>query len=118
MLAKVLKAKIHRATITAADLDYVGSITIDADLMDAVGIVEGECVLVADVTNGSRHETYVVAGPRGSGTVCINGAAAHLVKVGDKVIVMAWAYVTPDEAREMKPRIVLVDEKNKLARSL
>jgi aspartate 1-decarboxylase len=116
MLLKVLRAKIHRATITAASVDYVGSITLDRDLMDAAGIGEHECVLVADLSNGQRFETYVMEGPRGSGTVCINGAAAHLVTVGDLVIVMAFAYVSREEAGALRPRIVLVDEKNRVTR--
>jgi aspartate 1-decarboxylase len=115
MFLKVLRAKIHRATVTEANPDYVGSITIDQDLSDAAGILPNESVLVADVTNGERFETYVVSGERGSGTVCVNGAAARLARAGDLVIVMAHAYVTPEEAREMQPVIVLVDEKNRPA---
>ena len=118
MLLKALRAKIHRATITEADLDYIGSITIDADLMDAVGILEGEFVLVADLADGARFETYVVAGPRGSGTVCVNGAAARLVHVLDRVIIMAHAYVTPEEMKKLKPSIVLVDDKNRVVKKL
>jgi aspartate 1-decarboxylase len=118
MLLKVLRAKIHRATITDASIDYVGSVTIDQDLMDAAGIVRGECVLVADLANGERFETYVMEGRRGSGTVCINGAAARLVHVGDRAIIMAFGYATVQEARELQPTIVLVDANNKLARKL
>jgi len=118
MLLKVLRGKIHRATITEASVDYVGSITIDADLMEASGIVAGECVLVADLADGARFETYVIEGQRGSGVICINGAAARLVDVGDKVIIMAFAYVTPDEAASLKPDVVLVDGDNKLERKL
>ncbi len=116
MFLKVLRTKIHRATITAASVDYVGSITLDRDLMDAAGLGEHECVLVADLNNGQRFETYVMEGPRGSGTVCINGAAANLVTVGDLVIVMAFGYVPQEEAGALQPRIVLVDEKNRLIR--
>jgi len=116
MFLKVLKSKIHRATVTDASIDYVGSITIDRDLMDASGIIENECVLVADLTNGERFETYVIEGPRGSGTICINGAAARLVDVGDLVIVMAFAYATPQEAAALKPSTVLVDAKNKMVK--
>jgi aspartate 1-decarboxylase len=112
MLLKVLYAKIHRATITDANTDYVGSITIDRGLMDASGLTSGQCVLVADLANGERFETYVIEGP--PGTICINGAAARLVNVGDLVIVMAFAYVTPSEARDLKPRIVHVDADNRI----
>ncbi len=118
MLIKVLRAKIHRGTITQAEIDYVGSITIDPELTEAVGIVEGECVLVADLADGARFETYVILTERGSGTICINGAAARLVSVGDKVIIMGFAYVSPDEQPPVKPRIVLVDEKNRITREL
>ena len=110
----MLKAKIHRATVTAAEVDYVGSITIDADLLDAAGILEYERVAVADVINGSRLETYTIAGERGSGLICLNGAAARLVKTGDKVIIMAYAQMSPEEAREFRPRVVFVDGKNKI----
>lgn len=118
MLLKVLRAKIHRATITQAKVDYVGSITIDRDLLDASGILEGECVLVADLSDGARFTTYAVAGEAGSGTVCINGAAARLVDVGDKVIIMVFAYVTAEEAAEIKPCIILADDENKVVRRL
>jgi len=118
MFLKVLRAKIHRATVTAADLNYVGSITIDPELTEAAGMLPGECVLVADLANGTRHETYVVQGQRGSGMVCINGAAARLVNAGDHIIIMAFAYVTAEEARQIKPRIVIVNDKNQLAKTL
>ncbi|NLW87585.1 MAG: aspartate 1-decarboxylase [Planctomycetes bacterium] len=118
MLIKVLRSKIHRATITDADLDYIGSITIDQDLLDAVGVYEGEFVLVADIDNGERFETYVLSGPRGSGMVCINGAAARLVHVRDRVIVMASAYVSPEEAKAMSPTVVLVNSENHIVRRL
>jgi len=118
MLLKVLRAKIHRATITQAEVDYVGSITIDRELLDASGIAVGECVLVADLTDGQRFETYVMAGEPGSGTICINGAAARLVDVADKVIIMAFAYVTPEEAKNISPRILLVGENNRIDRTL
>jgi len=118
MFLKVLRAKIHRAKITEAQVDYVGSITIDRDLLDASGIVPGECVLVADLADGARFETYVVAGEPGSGIICINGAAARLVDVGDLVIIMAFAQATPDEAETLKPAIVLVDEKNRVTETL
>jgi aspartate 1-decarboxylase len=118
MLLKVLRAKIHRARITEASVDYVGSITIDRDLMDAAGVGEHEHVLVADLGNGQRFETYVIEAPRGSGTICINGAAANLVAVGDLVIIMAFGYVEEAEAPKVKPRIILVDEANRVARRL
>jgi aspartate 1-decarboxylase len=116
MLLKVLRAKIHRATITAASVDYVGSITIDRDLMDAAGIGEHECVLVADLSNGQRFDTYVMEGPRGSGTICINGAAANLVAVGDLVIIMSFGYVDEAEAPRTQARIIVVDEANRVVR--
>ena len=114
MLRKILRAKIHRATVTAAALDYVGSITIDRDLMDAAGLAEWECVLVANLANGTRHETYVIAGERGSGTICINGAAAHLVHPGDLTIVLAYAEYAEEELRNYLPRLVHVDERNRI----
>ncbi len=118
MLLKVLRAKIHRATITQAEVDYVGSITIDRNLLDASGIVVGECVLVADLTDGARFETYVIEGEAGSGTICINGAAARLVDVGDRAIVMAFGYVTPEEATKVRPTVILVDDDNRVTKKL
>jgi aspartate 1-decarboxylase len=106
MLLQVLKSKIHRVTVTEANLDYIGSITIDEDLMEAANIYAGEKVQVVDNTNGARIETYVIPGQRGSGCICINGAAAHLVHVGDTVIIMAYALMTPEEVKEFKPSIV------------
>jgi aspartate 1-decarboxylase len=114
MLLKVLRGKIHRATITAASVDYVGSITIDRDLMDAAGLREHEAVLVADLSNGQRFDTYVIEGPRGSGTICVNGAAANLVTVGDLVIIMAFGYMDEAEAARVKARIIVVDEANRV----
>ena len=116
MVLNMLKGKIHRATFTQAEVDYIGSITIDQDLMDAAGILEYEKVQVADVERGTRLETYVISGEPGSGVICLNGAAAHLVNPGDKVIIMCYAQMTPEEARESKPRVVFVDEDNKIAR--
>ena len=116
MVLNMLKGKIHRATVTQAEVDYIGSITIDQDLMDAAGILEYEKVQVADVERGTRLETYVISGEPGSGVICLNGAAAHLVTPGDKVIIMCYAQMTPEEARESKPRVVFVDEDNKIAR--
>ena len=118
MLLKIMRSKIHRATVTEACVDYVGSITIDEDLIDAVGILAGECVLVADMTDGARFETYVMAGARGSGIICINGAAARLVTVGDEVIVMSFAYIEESEAADLKPAVVLVDKSNRLMEKL
>ena len=106
MLLNILKSKIHRVTVTEANLEYIGSITIDEALMEAANIVAGERVQVVDNTNGARLETYVIAGKRGSGCICINGAAAHLVNVGDTVIIMAYALMTPEEAKSFKPAIV------------
>ena len=118
MLLKVLRAKIHRATVTEACVDYVGSITIDSELIEAVGLHVGECVLVADMTDGARFETYVFAGEPGSGVICINGAAARLVGIGDEVIIMAYAYATPEEVAELKPAVALVDKENNLINML
>ena len=118
MLLKVLRSKLHRATVTEACVDYVGSITIDRDLMDAVGLLPGECVLVADLTDGSRFETYVLEGPRGSGVICINGAAAMLVEKGDKVIIMAFAYAEPGEAAALQPKVALIGENNHIDRMM
>lgn len=108
----LLKAKIHRATITEADLHYVGSITIDQDLMDAAGLIAYEKVLVADIDNGSRLETYIIPGPRQSGIICLNGASARLVSVGDRIIVMAFCQMDPEEAVMHRPTVVFVDENN------
>ena len=106
MLITILKSKIHRVRVTEANLDYVGSITIDEDLMDAAGIVAGEKVQVVDNTHGARLETYTIPGRRGSGEICMNGAAAHLMHPGDTVIIMAYALMTPDEAKGFKPQII------------
>ena len=113
MMLNMLKGKIHRATVVQAEVDYVGSITIDEDLMDAAGILEYEKVQVADVNNGSRLETYVIAGERGSGMICLNGAAARFVSVGDKVIIMCYAMMTEQEADANPPCVVLVGANNK-----
>ena len=106
MFLNILKSKIHRVIVTEANLDYVGSITIDENLMDAANIYSGERVQIVDNTNGARIETYVIPGKRGSGCICINGAAAHLVHVGDIVIIMAYAMMTPEEQKSFKPAIV------------
>ena len=112
----MLKAKIHRATVTQAEIDYVGSVTIDSYLLEQSGIMEYEKVQIVDVDNGSRLETYVIAGERGSGIICLNGAAARCVKVGDKVIIMAYAAMTPAEAQHHTPAVLFVDEENRLVR--
>lgn len=114
MTITMLKAKIHRATVTQAELDYVGSITVDMDLLEQAGILEYEKVQIVDVNNGSRFETYTIAGERGSGVMCLNGAAARMVQTGDKIILMAYAQVTPEEASELRPTVLFVDEKNKV----
>jgi aspartate 1-decarboxylase len=116
MLIKVLKSKIHRATVTETHLEYEGSITVDEDLLDAAGLVEGEAVLVANVNNGTRHETYIMKGRRGGGTICLNGAAARLGQPGDLVIILGFAYLGPQEVAGHKPRKVLVDEGNRIVR--
>lgn len=116
MTIEMLKGKIHRATVVQAELDYVGSITVDQDLLDASGILEYEKVQIVDVNNGSRFETYTIAGERGSGMICLNGAAARCVSVGDKIILMAYAHVTPEEAKTCRPTVVFVDEANKPVR--
>jgi len=112
----MMKSKIHRATVTQADLHYVGSVTIDADLLDAAELLEGEQVAIVDNTNGARIETYVIPGPRGTGVIGINGAAAHLVHPGDLVIIMSYALMDEVEARAMKPRVVHVDEQNRVVK--
>lgn len=114
MFRTMLKSKIHRATVTQADLDYVGSVAIDRALMDAADLLEGEKVTIADITNGARLETYVIPAPRGSGTITINGAAAHLVKAGDLVIIMNYVGLDDAEARKWKPIVVHVDEHNRV----
>ena len=106
MYLNILKSKIHRVRVTEANLEYIGSITIDEALMEAANIYAGERVQVVDNTNGARLETYVITGKRGSGCICVNGAAAHLMHVGDTVIIMAYALMTPEEAKSFKPAIV------------
>ncbi|WP_054741359.1 aspartate 1-decarboxylase [Cellulosilyticum ruminicola] len=110
----LLKGKIHRATVTEAALDYVGSITVDVDLLEASHILEYEKVQIVDVNNGNRFETYTIAGERGSGIVCLNGAAARQVQVGDLVIIMAYAQMNENEAKSHKPYVVLTNEKNQI----
>lgn len=114
MIRTMIKSKIHRATVTQADLHYVGSVAIDTALMEAADLLEGEQVVIADITNGARLETYVIPAPHGSGTITVNGAAAHLVNQGDLVIIMSYAAFDDAEARAYKPRVVHVDERNRV----
>jgi aspartate 1-decarboxylase len=114
MLRTMMKSKIHRATVTQADLHYVGSVTVDEDLLDAADLLPGELVHIVDITNGARLETYTIAGERGSGVIGINGAAAHLVHPGDLVILIAYAQLTTEEARELRPHVVFVDAGNRV----
>ncbi|GII66114.1 aspartate 1-decarboxylase [Sphaerisporangium krabiense] len=114
MYRTMLKSKIHRATVTQCDLHYVGSLTIDADLMEAADLLPGELVHIVDIDNGNRLETYVIEGERGSGIVGVNGAAARLVHKGDLVIVIGYAMVTDAEARALKPSVVFVDAGNRI----
>jgi aspartate 1-decarboxylase len=113
MLRVMCKSKIHRATVTEANVNYIGSLTIDLDLMDAVDILPYEQVHVVNVTNGERLETYAIAGARGSGVMCLNGAAAHRGSPGDIIIVIAYGHVSDAEARTLQPRVVFVDEQNR-----
>jgi aspartate 1-decarboxylase len=114
MLRTMMKSKIHRATVTQADLHYVGSVTVDEDLLDAADLLPGELVHIVDITNGARLETYTIAGERGSGVIGINGAAARLVQPGDLVILIAYGQMETAEAREYKPRVVFVNADNKI----
>ena len=114
MMRVMMKSKIHRATVTQADLDYVGSVAIDMDLMDAADLIEGEQVTIADISNGARLETYVIPAPRGSGTVGINGAAARLVHQGDLVIIISYGVMEEAAARALEPRVVHVDDRNRI----
>jgi aspartate 1-decarboxylase len=116
MFRTMLKSKIHRATVTQADIHYVGSVSIDADLMDAADLLPGEQVVIADINNGARLETYVIAGPRGGGMIGINGAAARLVHEGDLVIIISYVVVADEQARTMRPRVVHVDEHNAITK--
>lgn len=114
MIITMLKSKIHRAKVVEAELDYIGSITIDPELTEAAGIIEYEKVQIADVNNGERFETYVIYGERGSGMICLNGAAARCVQKGDHIIIMAYAQVDCEKAKSLKPRVVFVDDDNKI----
>lgn len=114
MLLKILRAKIHRATVTEANLNYVGSITIDKELLEQSGILPGEMVYIVNNNNGQRLETYVIEGERASGTICLNGAAARLVQPGDIIIIMSYALVNRDEASNLVPNVLVLDENNKI----
>ena len=114
MLRTMMKSKIHRATVTQADLHYVGSVTVDQDLLEAADLLPGELVHIVDVTNGARLETYTIAGERGSGVIGINGAAARLVSPGDIVILIGYGQMDTAEARAYRPNVVFVDEDNKI----
>ena len=116
MFRTMFKSKIHRATVTQADLHYVGSLTIDQDLMDAADLLPGEQVSIVDIDNGARLETYLIAGERGSGVIGINGAAARLVQPGDLVIIISYAQMTDEEARAYQPTVVFVDALNRVTR--
>jgi len=114
MLYNMFHGKIHRATVTQANLNYMGSITIDSELMEAAGILPGERVQIVDNNNGARLETYTIAGEPGSGVICLNGAAARCVNVGDIVIIMAYALMTAEEAKTLVPKVIMLDENNKI----
>ena len=116
MYLQMLKGKIHRATVVQAELDYVGSITIDEELLEAAGILEYEKVQIVDINNGQRFETYTIAGQRGSGMICLNGAAARCVQKGDKIIIMCYALMSVEEIKENPPKVVFVDDNNKVTR--
>jgi aspartate 1-decarboxylase len=117
MLRTMMKSKLHRATVTEANLNYVGSITIDQDLMELIDVYENEKVQIVDNNNGSRFETYVIPGPRGSGVICLNGAAARLVQPGDKIIIISYGMMTSEEARNYKPLIAILDENNQVVQT-
>ena len=116
MMRIMMKSKIHRATVTQADLDYVGSVTLDSALMEAADLLEGEQVAIVDITNGARIETYVIPGERGSGVIGINGAAAHLVHPGDLVIIISYGMMSDAEARALQPKVVHVNEQNQIVK--
>lgn len=116
MTVTMLKGKIHRAVVKQAELNYVGSITVDPELMEAAGIYEYELVQIVDVENGNRFETYTIAGEPGRGMICLNGAAARQVQVGDHVIIMCYCQMSPEEVKEHKPKVVFVDDENKIAK--
>ncbi len=115
MLRSMLKSKIHRATVTDANINYHGSLTLDGDLMEAADLLPCERVMVYNITNGERFDTYIIAGEKGSGTVCVNGAAARKASIGDLIIIVSYGDYSPDEIRDGKSRIVIVDSKNRIA---
>ena len=117
MMVQIFKSKIHRAVVTEANLNYVGSITIDEALLEAAGLMEGERVQIVNNNNGERLETYVIRGERGKGEICLNGAAARKAEVGDVLIIISYAWMTPEEAEGFKPRVVFPDENNQLTQS-
>ena len=114
MLLTMFKAKLHRATVTQADLNYVGSVTIDSELLEKSGILPGEKVQIVNINNGERFETYTIEGESGSGVICLNGAAARLVQVGDKVIIIAYAQMDESEAKTFEPNVLVLDDNNKI----
>lgn len=116
MLLNMFKGKLHRATVTQADLNYVGSVTIDAELLEKSGILPGEKVQIVNLNNGERLETYTIVGEAGSGVICLNGAAARLVQVGDKVIIIAYALMDVEESKTFRPIVLVLNEKNQIAR--
>jgi aspartate 1-decarboxylase len=118
MLTRLLKAKIHRATVTFTDVNYHGSITIDQDLLEATGLLPNEAVTIADCDNGNRFETYIILGERGSGIIGINGAAARLTQVGHRIIIMSFVLATPAEIAQHSSRVVIVNEKNKAVETI
>lgn len=118
MFRTMMKAKLHRATVTEADLNYVGSITIDEDLLDHVDMLPNEKVQIVNNNNGARLETYIIPGPRGSGVICLNGAAARLVQPGDTVIIISYALMSEEEAKSHVPRIAILDRNNRIVRTL
>ena len=116
MLLNMFKGKLHRATVTQADINYVGSVTIDSDLLEQSGILPGEKVQIVNLHNGERFETYTIKGDAGSGVICINGAAARLVQVGDKVVIIAYALMDEDEAKSFLPNVLVLDDRNRIVR--
>ncbi|SFB17652.1 L-aspartate 1-decarboxylase [Cohnella sp. OV330] len=118
MMRQMMKSKLHRATVTEANLNYVGSITIDEDLLDLVDILPDEKVQIVNNNNGARFETYTIPGPRGSGVICLNGAAARLVQPGDKVIIIAYGYMETEEAKRHKPKVAILDEGNRVVQMM
>ena len=118
MLIEVFKSKIHRVRFTQADLNYIGSITIDEALMESANIMEGEKLQIVNNNNGARLETYAIRGERGTGVICLNGAAARMVQVGDVVIIISYAYLTPEEAKTFRPIAVFPDENNQLVKGV